>query len=605
MRLVFLLAAGGLYAQTFDEALNAYLAKNGVAAAPVDDRVFVRRAYLDFWGFVPSPEQQREFAGDKSPDKRARLVRQLLAHRENFSEHWLTWWNDLLRNEDRFGTYGGDRKTISPWLKQALESNLPFDRMLLKLLDPREKDDPDGFLAGVNWRGEANSSQMPWIQAAQNTAQVFVGINLKCNSCHDSFISKWKLKDAYSLAAFFSPEPKIEIERCDAKTGQFATAHYLFPDLDRPTGDSLAERRAAAAAIFTDPRNTRVARTMAHRVWARLLGRGFVEPIDEMDRKPWSPEILDRLAADFAAHNYDFDWLISTIATSRAYQLPSVDKPDAVFRGPLVRRMTAEQFADSLAAVTGEWPVYTPPNAREARYVREARLSSTPLTRALGRPFRDQVVTERSTEATMLQGLELVNGPDLYARLYRGAQGMTGAKPPAPRNLFDSLVMRGNTEAVSFDIDVRGLERVYLVVADSGSYSPSDIRTVWTVEGAETLRPRVGEVRPLPLRGVSRFRGMVQVDPDSNRSDFSPAIRFFVFAENPNLDRLVPVSPQRPVTAEERVLPREQLAQRIFLHALGREASPAERALIGKGSVEETADLLWAIVATPEFQLIR
>jgi hypothetical protein len=432
-----------------------------------------------------------------------------------------------------------------------------------------------------------------------------LGINLKCNSCHDSFISKWKLKDAYSLAAFFSPEPKIEIERCDAKTGQFATAHYLYPDLERPAGESLAERRAAAAAIFTDPRNARVPRTMVHRVWARLLGRGFVEPIDEMDRKPWSPELLDRLALDFAANGYNFDWLIATIMNSRAYRLPSVDKPDAVFRGPLVRRMTAEQFADSLAAVTGEWPVYTPPNAREARYVREARLASTPLTRALGRPFRDQVITERATEANMLQALELVNGTDLYARIYRGAQRLTGATPPAPANLFDSLVMRGNTEAVPFDIDVQGRKNVFLVVADSGSYSPNDVRTVWTVDGAETLDPRVGEVRPYPLHGATRLRGTVRVDPKSNRSDFSPSIRFFVFAEKPNLERLVPVAAQRPVSSEDRVLSKEQLVQRMFRYALGRESTPAERAMIGKGTTEEVADLLWAISTTPEFQLIR
>src|SRR5213075_3466516 len=102
----------------------------------------------------------------------------------------------------------------------ALESNLPYNRFVGKLLNPAAPQDPDGFLIGVNWRGEVNASQTPAMQAAQNTAQVFLGVNLKCNSCHDSFISKWKLKDAYALATYFSPDPKLELFRCDAATGQ-------------------------------------------------------------------------------------------------------------------------------------------------------------------------------------------------------------------------------------------------------------------------------------------------------------------------------------------------------------------------------------------------
>src|ERR1041385_4136884 len=100
------------------------------------------------------------------------------------------------------------------------------------------------------------------MQAAQNTAQVFLGVNLKCNSCHDSFISKWKLKDAYSLAAYFSTEERLRLYRCDVAQEEYVTAGFLFPELNQPLS-SLApgDRRAAAAAIFTDPRNGRMPRT--------------------------------------------------------------------------------------------------------------------------------------------------------------------------------------------------------------------------------------------------------------------------------------------------------------------------------------------------------
>src|SRR5260370_40227029 len=140
------------------------------------------------------------------------------------------------------------------------------------------------------------------MQASQNSAQVCLGINFKCNSCHDSFISRWKLKDAYALAAYFSAEEKLQLYRCDvAQPGQFATASYMYPELNRPTpSGSIAGRRATVAAIFTDPRNGRMPRTVVNRIWAKLMGLGLVANGDDMDGEPWSPGLLDWLAGDFA-----------------------------------------------------------------------------------------------------------------------------------------------------------------------------------------------------------------------------------------------------------------------------------------------------------------
>jgi hypothetical protein len=227
--------------------------------------------------------------------------------------------------------------------------------------NPTEPDDPEGFLIGVNWRGTVSASQTPALQAAQNTAQAFLGVNLKCNSCHDSFISKWKLKDAYSLAAYFSNEEKLKLYRCDVAQEEYAAAGFLFPELNRPLASMAApDRRAAAAAIFTDPRNGRMPRTLVNRIWQRLMGRGIVENVDEMDGEPWSPELLDWLASDFVAHGYDVKWLIRTILESRTYQLAAVPQkgdPEKqyTFRGPELRRLTAEEFSDAVAAITGDW----------------------------------------------------------------------------------------------------------------------------------------------------------------------------------------------------------------------------------------------------------
>ena len=172
-----------------------------------------------------------------------------------------------------------------------------------------------------------SASQTPALQAAQNTAQIFLGINLKCNSCHDSFISRWKLKDAYALAAYFSAEEKLQLYRCDVAQQQYVSAAFLYPALNRPLPSAnAADRRATAAAIFTDPRNGRVPRTLVNRMWQKLMGRGLVEDVDDMDGEPWSPELLDWLASDFVKSGYDIKALLATIIDSRTYQLPAVPR---------------------------------------------------------------------------------------------------------------------------------------------------------------------------------------------------------------------------------------------------------------------------------------
>ena len=148
---------------------------------------------------------------------------------------------------------------------------MPYDQFVAKLLNPAQPGDPEGFLIGVNWRGETSAAVTPWMQASQNTAQAFLGVNFKCNACHDSFVSKWKLKDAYGLAAYFSPEPKLQLFRCDIAQDEYARAVVPLSRAARgpPPSSSLDDRRATAAAIFTDPRNGRMPRTVVNRIWTQ------------------------------------------------------------------------------------------------------------------------------------------------------------------------------------------------------------------------------------------------------------------------------------------------------------------------------------------------
>merc|ERR1712023_582787 len=140
----------------------------------------------------------------------------------------------------------------------------------------------EGFIKGIKWRGEVNSSQTLEIQFAQNVSQVFLGINMKCASCHDSFIDRWTLEEAYSLAAIFSERP-LEINRCDKPTGKMATPKWIFPELGEvDAGADKKGRLQQLAALMTHPENGRFSRTLVNRIWHRLMGRGIVHPVDAM-----------------------------------------------------------------------------------------------------------------------------------------------------------------------------------------------------------------------------------------------------------------------------------------------------------------------------------
>ena len=648
-------AAWPRWSAPLDRHVAAYLSARRVPEpGPVPDALFARRAYLDAWGLLPAPDELQAFLADRHPGKRAALVDRLLADKDKYAEHWVSFWNDLLRNEDGV-TYFSEtagRKSITEWLLPALAANVPYDRFVTALLNPAAPGDPEGFLIGVNWRGETSAAVTPWMQAAQNTAQVFLGINLKCNACHDSFVNRWKLKDAYALAAYFSPEPSLQLYRCDVAQNKFAEPAFLFPDLDRmPRTRALADRRAAVAEIFTDPRNGRLPRTLVNRIWHRLLGRGLVAQPDEMDGRPWSPELLDFLAADFVASGYDVKRLIGSIMKSRAYEMPAVRRagePPArgyVFAGPEVRRLTAEQFADAIGALTGEW------NDSRGVYAREWRTPSSTLTRALGRPIRDQVHSVRAVDASTLQALELVNGEMYTRRLARGARRMLDELPPEPVSLYNRAVAGRSASSSTFDIDVSRATRLWLVVQEAGSNSPELVQPAWAQaelvgptgvvpltsltpvepsglragtgpvavptangEGLRVKNPSV-VVYDIGGRGFARLRGVVGLENAKADigSTLNPQVRFFVFDAAPDMERLIPPAPGVPLPPPPAIRSTAEAIDRVFWHLLGRAPSAKERQLAesalhnpagSRPSASGLADLIWAITMKPEFQFV-
>lgn len=353
--------AGSGLTNPIDRLLQPYFAASQIVPRPVtDDRTFARRVSLDTIGLLPPPEELDAFVHDSRPDKRARLVSRLLGDKSAYADHWLTFWNDMLRN-DYAGTgyIDGGRTQITGWLYGALRDNKPYNQFVRELVNPTP--DSAGFANGIVWRGTVNASQTPAMQAAQNVSQVFLGVNLKCASCHNSFVSSWKLTDAYGMAGVYSDGP-LETVRCDKPTGQIAPIKFLYPSLGKIDGSApRAKRMEQLATALTCQGDGRLTRTFVNRLWARLMGRGLVEPTDVMDNRPWDPNLLDWLASDFADHGYDVKRTIALIVTSRAYQMPAVGQPsenpdDYHFSGPVVKRMSAEQFCDAVSTLTGVWP---------------------------------------------------------------------------------------------------------------------------------------------------------------------------------------------------------------------------------------------------------
>ncbi len=347
-----------------DRIIDDYQKRNGIARPkPLSDAEFLRRSSLDLIGMLPDPSAVEAFYNSNSPIRRQQWIDDLLNDQIGYADHWLTFWNDLLRND--YGGTGfitGGRKQISRWLYQSLLENKPYDQFVRELIDP-PSEESSGFISGIQWRGDVSAAQKVEIQFAQSISQSFLGINMKCASCHDSFIDRWKLKEAYGLAAIYSDKP-LEIYRCDKATGEKAEPAWVFPELgDIDPKAKKPERLKQLSQLMTDRKNGRFSRTIINRLWHRLMGRGIVHPVDAMQSEPWSRELLEHLAITLIEKKYDLKEMLRYIASSNAYQSTTISlgesghESDYMYTGPLAKRLTAEQFVDAVWTMTGSAPI--------------------------------------------------------------------------------------------------------------------------------------------------------------------------------------------------------------------------------------------------------
>lgn len=396
-------------------------------ADPVDDAGFLRRASLDLNGQIPTVMQVREFLDDISPGKREELINRLLDD-PRYAVNFTNFWRKVLLPEVETDF---NVRYLTPsfegWLRTKLLDNTSYKSMVREILDvdvsrnnlyQYNDASPVAFYAAKDIKPE---------NLAAATSRMFLGVRIECAQCHDHPFDRWTRHDFWGYAAFFSGLERTQGGPEGLLAGLrefFGQRKVQIPDTDEyvePTylsgeemqrGTALRPRQALTDWIIADD-NPYFARIIVNRLWGYFFGVGFVDPVDDFSdlHPPSHPELLDVLAEEFVAHDYDLKFLMRAMTLSRAYQLssrqtdPSQGEPQQ-FAKMSLKGLTPEQVFDSLQQATGRFEPFTV----QSPYIFG---QNTPRSR-FGELFSDQGTTPTNRPTTVLQSLAMMNG-DLVA----------------------------------------------------------------------------------------------------------------------------------------------------------------------------------------------
>lgn len=391
-----------------------------------DDATYLRRVYLDVIGTLPTPAEARRFLEDRRPDRRARLVEELL-RRPEFADFWALQWADLLR-VDRAALGRKRAYAYAKWIRDSFAANRPFDQLARTLVTaegPLADTAPASFYKVVTKPG----------QAASTLAQVFLGVRIGCAECHHHPFDRWSQDDYYGMTAFFAGVGIKNIGGMEAlsaegpaqarnpRTGVDIPAHPLGYEM--PAKAERGDQRTKLAEWMTSPRNPWFARNFVNRVWAHFLGRGLVEPVDDVraTNPPSNAELLDALAQYAIRSQYDLHALIRLITDSRVYQMSSQpnatnERDEQNYSRARFKRLGAEVLLDMISQTTGIAERF-PGTAPGTRAI-ELWDSKVPhyFLKVFGRPERlSACECERHREPSVAQVLHLMNAPEIQARL--------------------------------------------------------------------------------------------------------------------------------------------------------------------------------------------
>ncbi len=411
-----------------------------MSIAPSDlcaDDEYVRRAYLDAIGRIPTSDEARSFLADKDAQKRAKLVDKLVEQPE-FADLWALKWADVLRSSRKTiqqkGSYG-----MQAWLRGHFARNTPFDEVVREVITASGNTYAN---PPANYYRIAKDPQ----SLAETTAQLFLGVRMQCAKCHNHPFERWTQDDYYGMAAWFArvkqrpegvigtrpaaPAGAAEVvfvsrdgEVTQPRTGKTMRPRFIgVGDADVPAG---ADRRDTLAIWLTGPENPFFAKSVVNRVWFHLMGKGIVDPVDDFreSNPAANDELLDALAKDFTRNKFDLKLLVKTIMKSRTYQLsaqPNETNRDDTkyFSHAVTKLLTAEQLLDALCDVTA-LPEKFPglPVGTRAIQLPDGEVNH-PFLKTFGQPARELACEcERESDGNLAQALQLINGPTVNDKI--------------------------------------------------------------------------------------------------------------------------------------------------------------------------------------------
>lgn len=424
--------------QTYiDDLVSAKLHKLRVVPSDIcSDEIFLRRASIDITGTLPTEEQYTAFSTDQSPDKREKLVDELLTRKE-FIELWVMKWAELLqiRATNANGVNMSYKSTLLyyNWLQERIAKNVPFNKIVQELLSAN---------GGTFANPASNYYQLErdTLKVTENVAQVFMGMRLQCAQCHNHPFDRWTMNDYYSFAAFFTqigrkaaedPRETVVFNSGGGEMQHPLTKQNMLPKFlgaatpEIKPGD---DRRKIMAEWMASPQNPFFSRNLSNLVWSHFFGVGIIEPVDDVrvSNPASNPELLDALATKFTEYNYDFKRLVRDICTSRTYQLSTqtnaTNEGDGRnFSHSLIRRMRAEVLLDAISTVTDTKNKFKGlPLGARAVQIADGNVSNYFL-QTFGRATRETVCScEVKMDPNLGQALHLLNGENTGKRVTDG-----------------------------------------------------------------------------------------------------------------------------------------------------------------------------------------
>lgn len=432
-----------------DEHIFAKLESLHVLPSDVaPDNVFVRRAYLDALGILPTADEAKAYVADARADKQIRLIDQLM-QRPEFAEHWALKWSDVLRNEEKVLDPKGV-EVYYHWIKHSIASGKPMDQFVRELVSAHGStfENPPANYYRANRDPETRG---------ETTARLFLGVRLQCARCHNHPFDRWTQDDYYAWSANFARidyeigenKRRDKLDKNEFKGDQ----KVLFTDkgeVKNPrTGKPATPKFLGAATSVSADKNQRLeplaqwltsannelfVNSQVNFVWYHLMGRGLVEPIDDVrpTNPPTHPELMDALSRDFVESGFDLRHLVRVIMTSQTYALSS--EPNATnhddtlnYSRAIIKRLPAEKLLDAQCQVLGVPPKFeNDEDVRRAGQLpgprspgrREKLSADDRFLRTFGKPDRLLACEcERSNETTLAQALTLVSGEALQDRL--------------------------------------------------------------------------------------------------------------------------------------------------------------------------------------------